>query len=85
MAGAVADVSGMDSLRPEDVRRHANYIQAAPMVLLDANLPDICLQVTFLALMTRLNANLASVGLQMTALCQVGLLSVRISSLHACR
>ncbi|KAK9864466.1 hypothetical protein WJX84_008108 [Apatococcus fuscideae] len=44
VAGAVADVAGMDCLLPEDVRRHATNIQAAPLVLLDGNLPAGCLQ-----------------------------------------
>lgn len=45
VAGAVAAVAGMDCLTPADVRRHAKHIQAAPMILLDANLPAACLQV----------------------------------------
>ena len=45
VAGAVAAVAGMDCLTPDDVRQHAKHIQAAPMILLDANLPAACLQV----------------------------------------
>ena len=45
VAGAVADVAGMDRLSLKDVRQHARHIQEAPMILLDANLPADCLQV----------------------------------------
>ncbi|KAK9821409.1 hypothetical protein WJX74_010586 [Apatococcus lobatus] len=44
VAGAVADVAGMDCLRPEDVRLQASHIQRAPVIMLDANLPADCLQ-----------------------------------------